>query len=50
MNKIQHPNFRENNKTYCVKCQKCDKENYALAVATGVCVWCGADHNKYGDK
>jgi ribosomal protein L37E len=28
------------------KCFKCGKENYAPAVATGSCAWCGHDANK----
>lgn len=24
-----------------IRCPKCGRENYALAVAAGVCVWCG---------
>ena len=29
-----------------MRCPKCDRENYALAVADGVCCWCGYDANK----
>lgn len=24
-----------------IRCPKCGRENYALAVAKGICVWCG---------
>ena len=24
-----------------IRCPKCKRENYALAVADGVCCWCG---------
>ncbi|MDE6079760.1 MAG: hypothetical protein K2G35_06825 [Duncaniella sp.] len=24
-----------------LRCPKCDRENYALNVALGVCTWCG---------
>lgn len=24
-----------------IKCPKCGKENYALAVTDGICCWCG---------
>ena len=24
-----------------VKCPKCNKENYCLMVASGICYWCG---------
>ena len=27
-------------KLYMIRCPKCGKENYAIAVATGICVWC----------
>jgi ribosomal protein L37E len=26
---------------YMVRCPKCNKENYALNVASGECTWCG---------
>jgi ribosomal protein L37E len=28
------------------KCFSCGKENYALAVSSGTCAWCGYDANK----
>ena len=35
-------NFRdENGKLFLVRCPECCNENYAPAVATGQCVWCG---------
>lgn len=41
----KHPNFRKDGKLYLVKCYKCDpkygRENYAPAVASGQCAWCG---------
>lgn len=41
----QEPNFMADGKLYLVRCYVCDpergKENYALAVAAGVCAWCG---------
>lgn len=39
-------NFKANGKTYLVRCPKCKKENYAMAVSSGVCCWCGYDANK----
>jgi len=31
---------------YCMeKCFNCGRENWALAVATGRCAWCGYDAN-----
>jgi ribosomal protein L37E len=32
---------KDSNKLYLVRCPKCERENYAPAVATGQCVWCG---------
>jgi len=45
--KLMDGNFRENGKTYCIRCQKCGRENYAMNVTTGICTWCGEDHNLY---
>ena len=47
---LEHPNFRENDATYVIRCQKCGRENYVMAVQQGVCCWCGEDHNKYEVK
>lgn len=32
-----------------VKCPKCGRENYAMAVTTGVCAWCAYDVTKEDD-
>jgi len=42
----QHPNFRgENGQLFLVRCFVCGgergKENWAPAVASGQCAWCG---------
>ena len=44
----KHPNFiGDNGKLYLVRCFKCNTENYAMAVATGICAWCGwSEKNK----
>lgn len=34
-------NFEADGKKYLVRCPRCKKENYAPAVATGQCAWCG---------
>ena len=34
-------NFREDGKAYVVRCPACKRENYAMAVASGICAWCG---------
>lgn len=31
---------------YLTRCPKCDKENWAIGVYSGVCSWCGFDCNK----
>ena len=38
--------FQVENNVYLVRCPKCNKENYALCVADGICAWCGYDANK----
>ncbi len=34
---------KSDNKIYLEKCPMCRLENYAPAVASGVCAWCGWD-------
>jgi ribosomal protein L37E len=34
-------NFISNGKSYMVYCPKCGKENWAPAVSSSQCVWCG---------
>jgi hypothetical protein len=42
------PNFcDETGSVYLVRCPKCKKENYALAVTSGTCCWCGFDINRF---
>jgi len=31
---------------YMVRCPECKRENWAIAVADGVCAWCGYRHEK----
>lgn len=38
--------FYEEGKAYLVRCPKCEKENWAMAVASGQCCWCVYDANK----
>jgi len=47
MKVLKYPNFKEKGKVFCVKCQKCNIENYAPNVIDGFCSWCGEDHNNY---
>ena len=32
---------KEGDKFYMVRCPVCNRENYALAVSSGQCAWCG---------
>jgi len=42
--KVEHPNVVGDDGTiYLVRCPKCKTENYAPAVSSGVCAWCGFD-------
>ncbi len=35
-------NFRDNNgKLFLIYCYACNKENYLMRVASGICEWCG---------
>lgn len=42
----KYAGFKSNGKTYLQRCPKCDKENYAMNVSSGICTWCGFDANK----
>lgn len=33
-------------KTCMIRCFECGQENYAMAVASGCCAWCGYDANE----
>lgn len=33
--------YPEDDTLLLIRCPRCGAENYALAVASGVCVWCG---------
>ena len=35
------PNFRDQGQLFLVRCYRCGRENYAPAVATGTCAFCG---------
>lgn len=35
--------YEESDTILLIRCPKCHKENYALAVADGICCWCGFD-------
>ena len=39
---IHPPNFiGDDGNVYLVRCPKCRRENYSLAVSSGQCAWCG---------
>lgn len=38
--------FFADGKWFMVRCHECERENYPLAVAAGVCYFCGFDANK----
>lgn len=40
--------FYAGNKIFLMRCFECGSENWAPAVATGQCAWCGFDANKKG--
>jgi len=46
MREIKEPNFIADGKVYLVRCPECGLENWAMAVASGVCCWCGYDANE----
>ena len=40
----REPNFRQDGKLFLMRCYACDEdgvENWAPAVASGTCAWCG---------
>lgn len=48
--KYEHANFTlDDGKRALVRCEECDRENYALNVLSGVCTWCGYNINKRGE-
>jgi len=46
---VKHPNFIDKDQLFLVRCPKCKKENYMLAVASGRCAWCGEQFEIIGD-
>lgn len=45
--------FKKQDGTWAMtRCPKCQRENYALNVLSGICTWCGHDANMKdeGDK
>lgn len=44
-------NFRgDDGEAYVVRCPSCKKENWAMAVATGQCCWCGWKESPRADE
>lgn len=48
--KMLQENFEADGKTYLVRCPKCKRENYAMSVSSGVCIWCGYNANKEANE
>lgn len=49
LSKKSSPNFiNEKGRVYLVKCPniECSKENYSIAVASGICAFCGYNLNE----
>lgn len=44
---LKEPNFEHDGKIFLVRCHKCGRENYAPAVSSGMCVWCGDNANLF---
>jgi ribosomal protein L37E len=43
--------YKDDDGTVCmIRCFQCGRENWAPAVATGHCAWCGFDPNKPDDE
>jgi len=47
--------YSKDGKIYMTRCPKCNRENYAVCVPSGQCVWCkyvatDDDVFKYGDE
>ena len=43
-------NFRDDKgKPFVVRCPKCRRENWAMAVASGQCAWCGWSESDDGE-
>ena len=45
MNEGEGRVFFDRGQAFLVRCPECGRENYQMAVATGVCCWCGYDAN-----
>lgn len=41
--------YEVDGKVFMIRCFECGRENYALAVASGKCAWCGHDANEKPD-
>jgi ribosomal protein L37E len=36
---------KDDKRFYIIRCPRCRRENWGIAVATGMCCWCGLDAN-----
>jgi len=42
--------YSEEGEAYLIKCPICKKENYAMNISSGVCVWCGHKEKNLKEK
>ena len=44
--------YGEKGDPFLIRCPRCERENWTMAVATGVCCWCQykAPHKDKGEK
>ena len=40
---MEGKNFVSEDNYYMVRCNVCKRENYTLAVSSGICAWCQSD-------
>lgn len=46
MIEVKPPNYKDERGNVClVCCTQCNAENYATAVTSGICAWCGFNAN-----
>ena len=50
LSEVNHPNFIHNGQIYLVRCPECKSENWAPAVSTGECAWCGKKFELESEK
>lgn len=38
--------YPNNGDIHLIRCPKCNRENYCMAVLSGICAWCGYNANQ----